>query len=176
MPALQITTRPMSAPPGPRPEPGSSNGNANHAPASSTTNSRAGTPRSGTPVSTRPSAAAQLALGPKPTLEEEKIADLLALKTGSLPVSPESYQTIEPLIPIFLRHRKPILTSSSITGETLSEPPSTNVQYVYPSHVPTPDARCAPARLGDVQQSDRRIGGRGSEDEVWEREGDRETG
>lgn len=79
LPALQITTRPMSAPPGPRPAPGGAN--ASNASAS---NSRAGTPRAGTPVSaTRSSAAAQLALGPKPKLDEARIAELMNLRPGS---------------------------------------------------------------------------------------------
>jgi hypothetical protein len=74
LPALQITTRPMSAPPGPR--------STGHMPASSTS-SRAGTPRSGTPQpSTRGIAASQLRLGPQPEVDEAHIADLLAMDPG----------------------------------------------------------------------------------------------
>jgi hypothetical protein len=71
LPPLQITTRPMSAPPGPRnifPH--------NKVPQSSNANSRAGTPISRQP--TPPSH-----FGPKPELDVAKIDKLLELDTGA---------------------------------------------------------------------------------------------
>ncbi|KAG5648887.1 hypothetical protein DXG03_000236 [Asterophora parasitica] len=78
LPPLEITTRPMSAPPGPR--------NALHqhnAPASSS-NSRAGTPqpaRQPTPSSH---------FGPKPELDHAKIQSLLELNPDTLTIQPLS--------------------------------------------------------------------------------------
>jgi hypothetical protein len=71
LPPLQITTRPMSAPPGPRnvfPH--------NNVPQSSNANSRAGTPTGRQP--TPPSH-----FGPKPELDVAKIDKLLDLDTGA---------------------------------------------------------------------------------------------
>ena len=80
LPALHITPRPMSAPPVPRNGSPSTNGHA------SRHNSRAGTPvqAAGTPTtgSSRKGTAAQLGLGPKPQLDEERIGELLALTPG----------------------------------------------------------------------------------------------
>ncbi|TFY53369.1 hypothetical protein EVG20_g10147, partial [Dentipellis fragilis] len=75
MPALHISTRPMSAPPGPRGAP------------SSLHSSRAGTPVSTTPRDGR-TAAMQLGLGPKPQLEECKIQELLDLTHDNLALLP----------------------------------------------------------------------------------------
>ncbi|KAF7985249.1 hypothetical protein HWV62_7914 [Athelia sp. TMB] len=81
LPPLQITTRPMSAPPGARnaPQPvKNSNSTA------STNNSR-----TGTPVHTaRPNTIAELGLGPKPQLEESKVAELLEIDPDTLPLLP----------------------------------------------------------------------------------------
>lgn len=74
LPPLQITTRPMSAPPGPR--------NAfpsNSVPRSSTNNSRAGTPQ---PTSRQPTPPSHF--GPKPDLDFTKIDKLLELDPGSV--------------------------------------------------------------------------------------------
>jgi hypothetical protein len=80
LPALHITPRPMSAPPVPRNGSPSTNGHT------SRHNSRAGTPvqTAGTPTtgSSRKGAAAQLGLGPRPQLDEERIGELLALTPG----------------------------------------------------------------------------------------------
>ena len=84
MPALQISTRPMSAPPGPRHLP-LNNGAASTN--NSRNNSRAVTPVSTTPSRTGPSVASQLGLGPKPQLDEKKITELLELTPGSSPFS-----------------------------------------------------------------------------------------
>ena len=70
LPPLQITTRPVSAPPGPRNS--SVSGNA----AASTSNSRAGTPQPG-------SRSGQSQFGPKPELDETKIKKLLDLNPGA---------------------------------------------------------------------------------------------
>ncbi|KAG1815606.1 uncharacterized protein BJ212DRAFT_1357472 [Suillus subaureus] len=83
LPPLHISTRPMSAPPGPR------NGPLQSAP-SSRTNSRAGTPRMGTP---QPSTRAgpiisQLGIGPKPQLDDNKVEELLKLDTNQLTLLP----------------------------------------------------------------------------------------
>jgi hypothetical protein len=77
LPPLHISTRPMSAPPGPR------NGPLQSTP-SSRTNSRAGTPRMGTPQpSTRGGPTiSQLGIGPKPQLDDKKVEELLKLDTG----------------------------------------------------------------------------------------------
>ncbi|KZP24696.1 hypothetical protein FIBSPDRAFT_784613 [Athelia psychrophila] len=86
LPPLQITTRPMSAPPVARNLPQSIK------PAASTNNSRANSranSRTGTPVSTtRPSTVSQLGLGPKPQLEEAKVTELLAVDPDTLPLMP----------------------------------------------------------------------------------------
>ena len=81
LPALHISGgRPMSAPPVSR--------NGSQTPNGHTTrqNSRAGTPVQNasppTPGSSRRGAVAQLGLGPKPQLDEQRIGELLALKPG----------------------------------------------------------------------------------------------
>ncbi|EPQ59107.1 hypothetical protein GLOTRDRAFT_54824 [Gloeophyllum trabeum ATCC 11539] len=81
LPPLQITTRPMSAPPGPRGDPSSN--------APSPSRSRVPTPRSGTPQQRdRPSTAAQLGLGPKPDLDQGKVDSLLSLDAESMALMP----------------------------------------------------------------------------------------
>ncbi|KAG2042233.1 hypothetical protein BDR03DRAFT_889675 [Suillus americanus] len=77
LPPLHISTRPLSAPPGPR------NGPLQSVP-SSRTNSRAGTPRMGTPQpSTRTGpTVSQLGIGPKPQLDDKKVEELLKLDTA----------------------------------------------------------------------------------------------
>ncbi|KAF8915831.1 hypothetical protein CPB85DRAFT_1217093 [Mucidula mucida] len=75
LPALHITTRPMSAPPGAR--------NAFHAgnATASASNSRAGSPRGNNNAS-------QSHFGPKPDLDDVKIQQLLALDSDSLTIQP----------------------------------------------------------------------------------------
>ncbi|KAF9821490.1 hypothetical protein IEO21_00736 [Rhodonia placenta] len=91
LPALEITTRPMSAPPGPRTAPvqrsmaGAGNPQAGM--------SRPGTPRPATPktsVGATSSVAAQLRLGPRPELDESKVTELLALDPDNLTLLPIS--------------------------------------------------------------------------------------
>jgi len=86
LPALHITPRPLSAPPVSRNGSPSTNGHT------SRQNSRAGTPvqGAGTPTtgSSRKGAAAQLGLGPKPQLNEEKMGELLALTPDQLSLLP----------------------------------------------------------------------------------------
>ncbi|KAG0709828.1 hypothetical protein DFH29DRAFT_885971 [Suillus ampliporus] len=84
LPPLHISTRPMSAPPGPR------NGLLHSTPPSRT-NSRAGTPVIGTPQpSTRsgPSTVSQLGIGPKPQLDQKKVEELLKLDADQLTLLP----------------------------------------------------------------------------------------
>ncbi|KAL1738864.1 hypothetical protein HDZ31DRAFT_50342 [Schizophyllum fasciatum] len=75
LPPLHISTRPMSAPPGPRHTP------TNSAPGSAV-NSRSGTP---VPGSRR---AAQSPFGPKPSLDTDRITELLALEADTLALQP----------------------------------------------------------------------------------------
>ncbi|KAJ7094568.1 hypothetical protein B0H15DRAFT_830058, partial [Mycena belliarum] len=70
MPPLQVTTRPMSAPPGPH---------NHHPPASRGPSSRSGTPQPG-------GRAEQF--GPKPEIDDAKIAHLLALDAETLTIQP----------------------------------------------------------------------------------------
>jgi len=80
LPPLEITTRPTSAPPGP-----SSAAVVRPLVSATANNSRAGTPRPGTPVTKSNSlAAAQLRLGPRPELQEATINNLLSLKPDDL--------------------------------------------------------------------------------------------
>lgn len=83
LPLLHISTRPMSAPPGPR------NGPLQSTPPSRS-NSRAGTPRMGTPQpSTRAGpTVSQLGIGPKPQLDGKKVEELLKLDTDQLTLLP----------------------------------------------------------------------------------------
>lgn len=83
LPPLHISTRPMSAPPGPR------NGPLRSTPPSRT-NSRAGTPRVGTPQpSTRVGpTVSQLGIGPKPKLDDKRVEELLKLDTDQLTLLP----------------------------------------------------------------------------------------
>jgi len=78
LPALQITTRPMSAPPVPRNGAQPLNGRA------SSNTSRAGTPVAGASAGNtrRKGAITQLGLGPKPQLDESRIGELLSLTPG----------------------------------------------------------------------------------------------
>lgn len=79
LPALEINTRPMSAPPGPR----VAAGTRPRTPVAAG-GSRVGTPQPGTPQSKYDaSMAAQLHLGPKPELDQNKISELLRLDSGS---------------------------------------------------------------------------------------------
>ncbi|TDL29689.1 hypothetical protein BD410DRAFT_780167 [Rickenella mellea] len=81
LPALQITTRPSSAPPGPRHTAQASKGQPG-----SGNNSRAGTPKPSSPV--KQSAANQLSLGPKPELDQGRISQVLALTSENLTLLP----------------------------------------------------------------------------------------
>lgn len=84
LPALHITTRPMSAPPVPRNGVQPLNGSA------SSNTSRAGTPVAGAPApgNARRGAVAQLGLGPKPQLDERRIGELLSLTPDQLSLRP----------------------------------------------------------------------------------------
>jgi Domain of unknown function (DUF5102) len=79
LPTLHISTRPVSAPPVPRNGAQATSGRA------SLRNSRAGSPVSVTPApeTSRKGAVSQLGLGPKPQLDEQRIAELLALTPGT---------------------------------------------------------------------------------------------
>jgi len=76
LPPLQITTRPMSAPPGAR------NSSQQNTTPASTNHSRSGTPISAS--RSGPSTISQLGLGPKPELDNIKINELLELDPGMI--------------------------------------------------------------------------------------------
>lgn len=76
LPPLHITSRPMSAPPGPRKQP-HTNGNM----ASSVANSRSGTPQPG-------GRRAASNLGPKPVLDEARISKLVEVDPANLSLLP----------------------------------------------------------------------------------------
>jgi len=86
LPALHITSRPMSAPPVPRNGSQPTNGHT------SRHNSRTGTPvplsRTPTPGISQKGEIAQLGLGPKPRLDEQRIEELLALTSDQLSLLP----------------------------------------------------------------------------------------
>jgi len=87
LPPLQISTRPMSAPPGPRGAPGSKPSSREHS------LSRAGTPRSGTPQPSsrmKASNVNQLRIGPRPQLDDKKIEELVNLEQDQLTLLPLS--------------------------------------------------------------------------------------
>lgn len=97
LPQLKITTRPMSAPPGPRDAaqaPGLTAIAASATASRGGTPPRAGTPRTGTPIAGTPvrerGEVAQLRLGPKPELDEGKANELLELNTDALTLVPLS--------------------------------------------------------------------------------------
>ena len=74
---LEITTRPMSAPPGPR------GGLSKLQTAAVRNTARSGTSQPGSPATTQgPLVASQLRLGPKPELDEAKVQELLDLPPG----------------------------------------------------------------------------------------------
>ncbi|KAF9268173.1 hypothetical protein L218DRAFT_954550 [Marasmius fiardii PR-910] len=75
LPPLQITTRPMSAPPGPR------NARNSTSTSASQSNSRAGSPHNNAKMSQ---------FGPKPRLDDEKIKELLELDPENLKLQPLS--------------------------------------------------------------------------------------
>ncbi|KAH8094812.1 hypothetical protein BXZ70DRAFT_1033091 [Cristinia sonorae] len=87
LPTLEITTRPMSAPPG-----GAKTAPVNRQPPAQTANnSRAGTPRPGTPQQLGKAASMPptlVRLGPRPELDEAKINKLLDLESDDLPLIP----------------------------------------------------------------------------------------
>ncbi|KAI0082412.1 hypothetical protein K474DRAFT_1579855, partial [Panus rudis PR-1116 ss-1] len=85
LPPLKITTRPSSAPPGPSSAP------VHRSHAATANNSRAGTPRSGTPVPGAKSSSlanAQVRFGPPPELDQARINNLLALRSDDLLLLP----------------------------------------------------------------------------------------
>ncbi|KAI0317936.1 hypothetical protein OF83DRAFT_1171561 [Amylostereum chailletii] len=102
LPALQITTRPMSAPPGAR----SAHVNGG---TSSLHGSRAGS--SASAARTRGGAAAQLSLGPKPQLDEMKISGLLAPTHDQLSLLP---------LPVLNRHLAELRTETGNTSALLT--------------------------------------------------------
>ncbi|CCM05555.1 uncharacterized protein FIBRA_07782 [Fibroporia radiculosa] len=93
LPALEITTRPMSAPPGPRTAPVLRSVVSSQAGTPRPGTPRAGTPRPGTPqtsIGATSSVAAQLRLGPMPEIDESKILSLLSLDSDKLTLLPLS--------------------------------------------------------------------------------------
>ncbi|KAJ3822508.1 hypothetical protein F5880DRAFT_1624185 [Lentinula raphanica] len=85
LPPLHITTRPMSAPPGPRNAPASAiiPSSASHSRRGSPAPSRTGSPRPAN--SARPG---QSQFGPKPALDETKISELLELDIENMKLQP----------------------------------------------------------------------------------------
>ncbi|KAI0832576.1 hypothetical protein BC628DRAFT_1347369 [Trametes gibbosa] len=83
LPMLEITTRPMSAPPGPR-------GGVSKLQTASALNSvRSGTSQPGSPASKHgPLASSQLRLGPRPEIDERRMDELLDLSTDQLSLLP----------------------------------------------------------------------------------------
>ncbi|KAF8592650.1 hypothetical protein K439DRAFT_1656073 [Ramaria rubella] len=100
LPPLNISTRPSSAPPGPRTAPNPPSGS----------NTRAGTPRPGTPQPTgrRTQSPLGLGLGSKPNLDEAKITAMLSLQPDNLSLLP---------LPTLEAH---LNTMRTLTGETSS--------------------------------------------------------
>ncbi|KAI9000869.1 hypothetical protein BD414DRAFT_451607 [Trametes punicea] len=85
LPMLEITTRPMSAPPGPR---GST---SRLQTAAGFVGSRSGGSQPGSPATTPgPLASAQLRLGPRPELDEAKVQELLSVSADQLSLLPLS--------------------------------------------------------------------------------------
>lgn len=74
LPALNITTRPSSAPPGPRPAPPTD--------PPSGSNTRVSSPRSDTPRPSGGSGHLPMGFGPKPKLDDAKITQMLDLNPG----------------------------------------------------------------------------------------------
>ncbi|KAI0750953.1 hypothetical protein C8Q80DRAFT_1154772 [Daedaleopsis nitida] len=83
LPTLEITTRPMSAPPGPR-------GGMSKLQSAMASSSRASGSRPSSPIKRGASAAAQLRLGPRPEIDEAKIEQLLDLSADQLSLLPVS--------------------------------------------------------------------------------------
>jgi hypothetical protein len=138
LPALHITTRPMSAPPVPRNGAQPLNGRA------SSNTSRAGTPVAGAPASgnSRRGAAAQLGLGPKPQLDERRIGELLSLTPGMCLViyrnlcSPHCRSTIP--------------STSGVLGGLPVRLAHSNAKYVSAINTLAADQGRTAARLGDL--------------------------
>ncbi|VDC07338.1 unnamed protein product [Peniophora sp. CBMAI 1063] len=97
LPALQITTRPMSAPPGARP---------GHHPNGSAS---AGGSRRGSPAPRGP--AERLGLGPKPAIDEPKIEHLLSLGYDQLSLLP---------LPILEKHLADMRAQTAATSSLLT--------------------------------------------------------
>ncbi|KIK67826.1 hypothetical protein GYMLUDRAFT_36603 [Collybiopsis luxurians FD-317 M1] len=87
LPPLQITTRPMSAPPGPRNAPASAaiTSPASHSRPGSRAPSRAGSPHPGNSNSSRSN---QSQFGPRPAIDESKISELLEIDIENLKLQP----------------------------------------------------------------------------------------
>ncbi|KAI0335617.1 hypothetical protein GY45DRAFT_1342655 [Cubamyces sp. BRFM 1775] len=85
LPMLEITTRPMSAPPGPR------GGLSKLQTAAVRNSARSGTSQPGSPATTQgPLVASQLRLGPRPELDEAKVQELLDLSSDRMSLMPLS--------------------------------------------------------------------------------------
>lgn len=138
MPALQITTRPMSAPPGARP--------GHHANGSAS----AGGSRRGSPAPRGP--AERLGLGPKPSIDEPKIEHLLSLKYGALSIS--LYLKFQWCL--YSRFRPIIASSSPTAREASCGHACADGRYIFLTYIYPTNPRRSTARLGDVQQTDRR--------------------
>jgi hypothetical protein len=134
----------MSAPPVPRNGSQTSNGRT------TPHNSRAGTPiqSAGPPTtgSSRKGAAAQLGLGPKPQLDEQRIGELLALKPGMLFISRNLHR-----YQCWPGYRSTISTTAGLVRSLFVRTTNTDAEYISTVDPPAPNEGCAAARLGDVQ-------------------------
>ena len=138
LPALHITTRPMSAPPVPRNGAQPLNGRA------SSNTSRAGTPVAGAPApgNSRKGTVAQLGLGPKPQLDERRIGELLSLTPGLCFVV---YGNL-----CSLRGRSTITSTFGILGDLPLRLAHSNAEYVSVINVLATGKGRTAARLGDL--------------------------
>ena len=147
LPTLEITTRPMSAPPGPRTAPVQKT-------IASQSSSRVGS-RPGTPVTSLPNAqsmsvqsmSAQLRLGPRPELDENKVNQLLELNPG------ENAKALAFLLLANAWDRQVEAPAHFHTGETSGRFAVTYDAGVNHAHPLASNAGCPEARLGDLQQT-----------------------
>lgn len=150
LPALQISTRPLSAPPGPRAlgrmtspppsQPGSSRpmsrpgSRPNSRPASQ---SRSGTPKP-SPLA-RASTYAQLGLGPRPEINEEEIKELLDIDEGRGPSIVDYFRAEIDINRLAQASPTSRTTNSSFTDPVLDS------RYLCPACTSSAAARCPPA-------------------------------
>lgn len=164
LPTLEITTRPMSAPPGPRTAPVQKT----IAPQGS---SRVGSPRPGTPVTSLPNAqsmsvqsmSAQLRLGPRPELDENKLNQLLALKPGEhARIPPFFFSVADP------SGRQAETSTHLRARETSGRPAVTYDAGVNHAHSLASNAGRIEARFRDIQQAHWGASGGCTEEEYGE--------